>query len=85
MNMHKDRLTSSAMLAVILETSGVQLDIKKLAKVNWEIIQSFHMGIDSLVQSRAQGLKREFENLSLKKTKKVGEFTGKFSRIVFEL
>ena len=61
------------------------MDIKKSAKVNWEIIRSFHVGIDRLAQSRAQGLRREFENLSMKKTDKVSEFTDKFSRIVFEL
>ena len=43
------------------------------------------MGIDRLVQSRAQGLRREFENLSMKKTEKVSEFTDKFFRFVFEL
>ena len=32
-NMQKDRLALSAMLATIPQTSGVQLDIKKLAKV----------------------------------------------------
>ena len=84
-NRQKDRLALSAMLAAIPESSGVQLDIKKTAKVNWEIIRSFHVGIDRLAQSRAQGLRREFENLSMKKTDKVSEFTDKFSRIVFEL
>ena len=73
------------MLAAIPESSGVQLDIKKSEKVNWEIIQSFHVGIDRLTQSRAQGLRREFENLSMKKTDKVSDFTDRFSRIVFEL
>ena len=43
------------------------------------------MGIDCLTQSRAQGLIREFENLSMKKAKKLSEFTNKFLRIVFEL
>ena len=51
--MQKDRLALSAMLAGILETYGVQLDIKESAKVNWEIIQSFNVVIDSLAQSRA--------------------------------
>ena len=37
-NRRKDRLALSAMLAAIPESSGVQLDIKKSAKVNWEII-----------------------------------------------
>ena len=84
-NRQKDRLALSAMLAAVLESSGVQLDIKKSAKVNWEIIRSFHVGIDRLAQSRAQGLRREFENLSMKKTDKVSDFTDIFSRIVFEL
>ena len=84
-NRQKDRLALSAMLAAIPESSGIQLDIKKLAKVNWEIIRSFHVGIDRLAQSRAQGLRREFENLLMKKTDKVIEFTDKFSQIVFEL
>ena len=43
------------------------------------------MGIDRLAQSRAQGLRREFENLLMKKSEKVSELTNKFSRIVFEL
>ena len=81
----KDRFALSAILAAIPESSGIQLDIKKLAKVNWEIIRSFHVGIDRIAQSRAQGLIREFENLSMKKTDKVSEFTDKFSRIVFKL
>ena len=84
-NRQKDRLALSVMLAAISESSGVQLDIKKTVKVNWEIIRSFHVGIDRLAQSRAQGLRRESENLSMKKTEKVSEFTDKFSRIVFEL
>ena len=84
-NRQKDRLALSTMLAAIPESSSVQLDIKKTAKVNWEIIRSFHVGIDRLAQSRAQGLRREFENLSMKKTDKVSEFTNKFSQIVFEL
>ena len=37
-NREKDRLALSAMIAAIPESSGVQLDIKKLGKVNWEII-----------------------------------------------
>ena len=69
-NKQKDWLALSAMLATIPETLGVQLDIKKSAKVNWEIIRSFHVGIDRLAQSRAQGLIREFESLSMKKTEK---------------
>ena len=84
-NKQKDRLALSAMLAAIPESFGVQLDIKKSTKVNWEIIRSFHVGIDCLAQSRAQGLRREFENLSMKKTNKVSEFTDKFSQILFEL
>ena len=73
------------MLVAILKSSRVQLDIKKSVKVNWEIIQSFHVGIDCRAQSRAQGLRRELENLSMKKTDKVSEFIDKFSQIVFEL
>ncbi|XP_078427941.1 uncharacterized protein LOC144700313 [Wolffia australiana] len=84
-NRQIDRLALSAMLAVIPETSGVQLDIKKSAKENWEIIRSFHVGIDRLAQSRAQGLRREFENLTMKKEDKLSDFTDKFTRTVFEL
>ena len=43
------------------------------------------MGIDHLAQSRTQGMRREFENYSMKKNNKVSEFTEKFSRMVFEL
>ena len=78
-NRPKDRLALSAMLAAIPESSGVQLDFKKSAKANWEIIRSFHVGIDRLAQSRAQGLRREFENLLIRKIDKVSEFIDKFS------
>ena len=78
-NRQKDRLALSTMLAAIPESSGVQLDSKKSAKVKWVIIRSFHMGIDRLTQSRAQGLRRGFENLSMKKTDKVSDFTDRFS------
>ncbi|XP_078443602.1 uncharacterized protein LOC144713017 isoform X2 [Wolffia australiana] len=84
-NRQKDRLALSAMLAAIPETSGVQLDIKKSAKENWEIIRSFHVRIDRLAQSRAQGLRREFEKLTMKKEDKIGDFTDKFTKTVFEL
>ena len=80
MNRQKDRIALSAMLAAISESSRVQLDIKKLAKVNWEIIRSFHVGIDRPAQSRAQGLRREFENLSMKKTNKVSELPDEFKK-----
>ena len=52
-NRQKDRLVLSAMLAAISESSGVQLEIKKSTKVNWDIIRSFHVEIDCLAQSRA--------------------------------
>ena len=52
-NMQKDRLALSAMLAAIPESSRVQLVNKKSAKVNWEIIRSFRVGVDRLGQSRA--------------------------------
>ena len=84
-NKQKEMLALSAMFAAIPKSSGVQFDIKKSAKVNWEIVRSFHVGIENLTQSRAQGLRREFENLFMKKSKKVSEFANKFSRIVFEL
>ena len=84
-NRQKDILALFAMLAAIPESSCLQLDIKKSTKVNWEIIRSFHVGIDRFAQSRAQELRREFENLSRKKTDKVSDFTDRFSRTVFEL
>ena len=43
------------------------------------------MGIDHLAQSRAHGIRREFENLSIKKNDKVSDFTDRFLGIVLEL
>ena len=71
----KDILALSTMLAIISETFAVLFDIKKSAKVKWEIIRSFHVGIDCFVQSRVQGLRREFKNLVMKKYEKVSDIT----------
>ena len=84
-NKKKDRQTLSAILNSVLESISFQLDVKKIAKENWEIIQTLHVGVDHVVQSKIQTLGREFENIAMKKDEKVSDFSSRFAKIIYEL
>ena len=43
------------------------------------------MGVDHVVQSKIQSLRREFENLAMKKDEKVSDFLSRFTKIISEL
>ena len=63
----KDQQALSTILNSVSESVSFQLDVKKTAKENWETIQILHVGVDHVVQSRIQLLRREFKNLAMKK------------------
>ena len=84
-NRKKDRQALSAILNFVSESVSFQLDIKKSAKENWETIKILHVGVDHVVQSKIQSLRREFENLVMKKDEKVSDFSSRFTKIVSEL
>ena len=67
----KDRLALSAIISVVPEEQLVILDSKKTAKENWEILRQRNLGVDRVIQSRIQGLKRDFEMLTMSKTNSV--------------
>ena len=62
-----------------------QLNIKKSAKENWEVLRTFHVGMDKVVQAKVQALKREFETISMKRNGKIYDYSNHFSRIVTNL
>ena len=43
------------------------------------------MGVDHVVQSKIQTLRREFENIAMKKDEKVSDFSSRFTKIIYEL
>ena len=84
-NRKKDRQALSAILNSVSESVSFQLDVKKTAKENWETIRVLHVGVDHVVQSKIQSLRREFENLAMKKDEKVSDFSSRFTKIISKL
>ena len=84
-NRKKDRLALSMILNSISESQSNQIDIKKSAKENWEVLRTFHVGMDKVVQANVQALKREFETISMKRNEKIDDYSNHFARIVTNL
>ena len=81
----KDRLALSAIISAVPEEQLVILDAKKTTKENWEILRQRNLGVDRVIQSHIQGLKRDFERLTISKTDYVVDFAMKFTHIVADL
>ena len=81
-NRKKDHLALSMILNSISESQSNQIDIKKSAKENWEVLRTFHVGMDKVVQAKVQALKREFETISTKRNEKIDDYSNHFARIV---
>ena len=75
----KDRLALSAIITAIPEDLLVILDAKKRAKENWEILWQRNLGVDRVIQSRLDGLKQDFEMLTMAKTDSIVDFAMKFT------
>ena len=84
-NRKKNMLALSAILSSNPESASFQMDIKKSAKENWESLKILHVGADHLIQSRIQFLRREFENLSMRKDEKVSDYSLRFTKVISEL
>ena len=84
-NRKKDWQALSAILNSVSEFVPFQLDVKKSAKEDWEKIKILHVGVNHVVQSKIQSLRREFENLAMKKDEKVSDFSSRFTKIISEL
>ena len=84
-NRKKDRLALSAILSSIPESASFQMDVKKSAKEKWESLKILHVGADHVIQSRIQFLRREFENLSMRKDEKVSDYSLRFTKVISEL
>ena len=84
-NRKKDRIALSMILNSISESQSNQIDIKKSAKENWEVLRTFHVGMEKVVQAKVQALKREFETISMKRNEKIDDYSNRFARIVTNL
>ncbi|XP_078438351.1 uncharacterized protein LOC144708789 [Wolffia australiana] len=81
----KDRMALSAIMSVVSEEQLLLLDAKKSARENWEILRQRNLGVDRVIQSRIQALKREYELLNMTRIDSVEDFSMKFTRIVSNL
>ena len=61
------------------------LDAKKTAKENWEILRQRNLGVDRVIQSRIDGLRRDLEILTTGNMDSVVDFTMRFTHIVSDL
>ena len=68
-------------LKSISESQSFQIDIKKSANKNWEVLLKFYVGVDHVVQA----LKREFEKNSMKTNEKVDDYSICFAWSVTNL
>ena len=84
-NRKKDRLALLMILNSIFESQSNQIDIKKSAKENWEVLHTFHVGMDKVVQEKVQALKREFEIISMNRNEKIDDYSNCLARIVTNL
>ena len=84
-NWKKDMLSVFVILCSIPESVSFLMDIKKSAKENWESLKILHIGADHVIQSRIQFLRREFENLSMRKEEKVSDYSLRFTKVISEL
>ena len=78
-NRKKDHLALSMILNSISESQSNQIDIKKSAKENWEVLHTFHVGMDKVLQAKVQALKREFETISMKRNEKIDDYSNRFA------
>ena len=69
----------------ISESQINQIDIKKSAKENWEVLRTFYVAMDKVVQGKVQALKREFETISMKRNEKIDDYSNHFARIITNL
>ena len=75
----------SAIISVVPEDILMILNAKKTAKENCEILRQRNLGVDRVIQLCIQGMKRDFELLTMGKTDSVVDFVTKFMHIVSDL
>ena len=78
-NLKKGCLALLMILNSILESQSNEIIIKKSAKENWEVLCTFHVGMDRMVEAKVQALKREFETISMKWNEQLEEYSNRFA------
>ena len=81
-NHKKDPLALSMIVNSILESQGNQIDINKSAKENWEVLCTFHVGMDKVVQEKGASFEKGIETISMKRNEKIHDYLNGFAQIV---
>ena len=84
-NEEKDRKALSAIMSGVPEDLLGILNAKKTAKENWKLLRQRNLGVDRVIQSRIQGLRRDLEMLTMGKSDSVVDFAMKFTHIISDL
>ena len=67
----KDCQALAVIMSSVLEDLLGILNAKKSAKENWEILRQRNLGVDRVIQSYIQGLRRDIEILTISKSDSV--------------
>ena len=78
-NLNKDCLVLSMILNSISKSQSNHIDINKSVNENWEVLYIFHVGMDRVVQGKAQALKREYETISMMRNEKVDQYSNRLA------
>ncbi|XP_078440859.1 uncharacterized protein LOC144710892 [Wolffia australiana] len=77
--------TNYRVCAMSMEVYLDSHNLWQTAKANWEILRQRNLSVDRVIESRIQGLKRNFEMLTMGKIDFVMDFRMKFTGIVSDL
>ena len=78
-----DRQALTMIFNAVSEDFLAYLDAKKTAKQNWETLRVIHIGVNRVVEARVQGLRQDFELLSMGKEERVPDYAAKFTDVSF--
>ena len=84
-NHKQDHLALSMILNFISESQSCQIDIKKSAKENLEVLNIFYVRMNHVVQAKVEALKREFETILMKRNEKEDDYSNQFVQIATSL
>ena len=76
-----DRQALTMIFSAVSEDFLGYLDAKKTAKQNWETLRVIHIGVDRVVEAKVQGLRKDFELLSMGKEERVADYAAKFTKM----
>ena len=82
---HDDRTVLEAVLRAVPEEMLAVLSTKETAKQAWDAVKTMQMGSAAVREAKAQGLRREFEDIRFKPGENVDDFAMRLTGLVNNL